>query len=158
MEDLSLHILDIVENSLRSDAKLVEISLVEDSESDLLTIRIRDDGTGMDPHVLCRARDPFFTTKERRQVGLGLALLAQAAREAEGSFDIVSSPGAGTTIAASFHQNHVDCRPLGDLRATIDLLASSNPDVDFVFDYRTATEHLRLDTRQDRGSSSSGSH
>ena len=150
MEDLSLHILDIVENSLRSEAKLIEISLVEDTQQDSLTIQIKDDGKGMDPEILRQASDPFFTTKQGRKVGLGLALLAQAAREAEGAFHISSSAGSGTTITVSLCQSHPDCKPLGDMCATIELLVSTNPGVDFVFEHKSGTEHLRLDTREDR--------
>jgi hypothetical protein len=147
MEDLSLHILDIVENSLRSEAKLVQISLLEDPERDLLTVQIKDDGRGMEPETLRQASDPFFTSKQGRKVGLGLALLAQAAQQAEGTFHISSSPGSGTTVTASFSQSHPDCKPLGDICATMELLVSSHPGVQFVFEHKSGTGHLRLDTR-----------
>ena len=147
MEDLSLHILDIVENSLRSEARLVRMSVVEDLEQDLLTLEIRDNGKGMDPEDCARAADPFFTTKPGRRVGLGLALLAQAAQEAAGEFHVSSVPGAGTTVRATFRWGHPDRKPLGDIGATLQVLAVANPEVDFVYGHRKGAEMTRWDTR-----------
>ena len=85
MEDLSLHILDIVDNSIAAGAHAVTIRLVEDTATDRLTLEIEDDGAGMEEAVRKVAFDPFVTTKGTKKVGLGLALLAQASREAEGT-------------------------------------------------------------------------
>ena len=93
MEDLSLHILDIVENSIAASAKIIEIKIDEDQAKDLLTIEVRDDGNGMDEQTLKKAIDPFFTTRTTRRVGMGLSLLAQAARDSDGAFDLSSRPG-----------------------------------------------------------------
>ena len=150
MEDLSLHILDVVGNSLRSEAKLIEISVVEDVEQDLLALEIRDDGRGMDPESMKRATDPFYTTKPGRRFGLGLALLAQATREAEGDFEVTSSPGAGTTVRATFRYGHPDRKPLGDIPATLHALVAGHPEVDFVYQHTRGAETARLDTREIR--------
>ena len=148
MQDLSLHILDVVENSLRSEAKFVEISVVEDMKQDVLTLEIKDDGKGMDPELCARAVDPFFTTKPGRRIGLGLALLAQAARESEGEFDLSSHPHAGTRIRATFRHSHPDRKPLGDISATLQALAGGNPQVDFIYEHRRGAEIIRFDTRE----------
>jgi signal transduction histidine kinase len=102
MEDLSLHILDVAENSISSSAGRIEIRINEDAENDVLTIEIKDDGKGMDEQTLQKALDPFFTTRTTRRVGLGLPLLAQAARETDGKIELHSSPGQGTTVRATF--------------------------------------------------------
>ena len=96
MEDLSLHILDIVENAIAAKAQRIEISVVEEPAEDRLTIEIKDDGFGMDEDVRQKVMDPFFTTRTSRKVGLGLSLLAQAAREAGGNLEIDTRPGDGT--------------------------------------------------------------
>jgi signal transduction histidine kinase len=147
VEDLSLHILDVVENSLRSGARLIRISVIEDMERDVLTLEINDDGSGMDPEKCARAADPFFTTKPGRRFGFGLALLAQAAREAEGEFHVSSTPGAGTTVKATFRWGHPDRRPLGDIGETLQTLVVANPEVDFVYEQRSGAQVTRLDTR-----------
>ncbi len=150
MEDLSLHILDITENSIRSRAKRIEISLIEDREQDLLTLEIRDDGNGMTPEDCTRAGDPFFTTKAGRRIGLGLALLRQAAREAGGDFQVHSSPDCGTTVTASFRWSHPDRRPIGDVPATLETLVASYPEVDFIYEQRMGAEVIRFDARKAR--------
>ena len=150
MQDLSLHMLDIVENSLRSGAKLVEILVVEDMARDLLTLEIKDDGKGMDPAKASRSADPFFSTKPGRKVGLGLALLAQAAREAAGQFEVSSRPGDGTSVKATFQHSHPDRKPLGDIAATLQALVAGNTEVDFVYEHRAGSETVRFDTREVR--------
>ncbi len=148
MRDLSLHILDIVENSVRAEAKLIEISLVEDLENDLLTLKIEDNGKGMDPETLQRAAYPFFTTKSEKRTGLGLALLAQASREAEGKFEISSKPEDGTRIRATFRYSHPDRKPLGDMFATLETLVAGNRGVDFLYEHRRGADVTHFDTRK----------
>jgi len=84
--ELSLHILDVVENSTRAGAKTVYIIIIEDTTEDILSLEIRDNGSGMSEEVLKKAMDPFFTTKTVRNVGLGLPMLAQATERTEGNF------------------------------------------------------------------------
>ena len=148
MKDLSLHLLDIVENSIRAEAKRVEISVEEDEEKDMLTLRIEDDGKGMAAEALRQATDPFFSTKPGRRVGLGLALLAQATREAQGAFEISSAPETGTKIVATFHYSHLDRKPLGDIPATLETLMVGHPGVDFLYEHRRGDRTLRIDTRE----------
>ena len=59
MLELALHILDIAENSVRAGAKTVWIDITENRREDRLQIKIRDDGSGMDPETLKRAMDAF---------------------------------------------------------------------------------------------------
>jgi signal transduction histidine kinase len=134
MEDLSLHILDIMENSIRAGARTVSLRLFEDEVGDLLTLEVADDGKGMDEEALTRALDPFFTTKERKRFGLGLPLLAQAAEATGGGVTVESRPGQGTRIRATFHPGHVDMKPLGDVGKTLALLQAAHPEVCFSFE------------------------
>ena len=148
MEDLSLHILDIVENSIAAMAKRIEIRIDEDQANDLVTIEIKDDGKGMDERTLKKALDPFFTTRTTRRVGLGLSLLAQAAEDSEGTFDISSSPGKGTTVNATFRMSHPDCKPMGDIGQTIQVLVISHPEIDFLYEHKIDNSTYRFDTRE----------
>ncbi len=148
MKDLSLHILDIVENSIRAQATRVEISVVEDEERDVLELVIKDNGKGMEQEMASRVAQPFFTTKPGRRIGMGLALLAQATKEANGELEISSMPGGGTRIKATFRYSHPDRKPLGDIRVTLETLIAGNPKVDFIYEYRKGGELTRLDTRE----------
>ncbi|MCK7477088.1 MAG: ATP-binding protein [Candidatus Moduliflexus flocculans] len=66
MEDLSLHILDIVENAVAAGASRVSVSVNENAARDLLVLRVADDGRGMSREERARAFDPFFTTGRKR--------------------------------------------------------------------------------------------
>jgi signal transduction histidine kinase len=140
MEDLSLHILDIVENSLSAGASWIKISLVEDTRKDLLLLEIQDNGKGMDAAMQGQALDPFYTTRSTRRVGLGLPLLAQAAQQCEGRLDIRSEPGQGTSVKALFRLSHPDLKPLGDISETLRTLLVGRPDLDLHFEYRQDDE------------------
>jgi signal transduction histidine kinase len=150
MEDLSLHILDIVENSIAAMAKRIEIRIDEDRARDLVAIEIKDDGKGMDEQTVKKALDPFYTTRTTRRVGLGLSLLAQAAEESEGTFDLSSSPGKGTTVNATFRLSHPDCKPMGDIVQTMQVLIMSHPEIDFLYEHKSDNSTYRFDTREVR--------
>lgn len=135
MEDLSLHILDIVENSIRAKAENIEIKLIEDKEKNLLSLIIKDDGEGMDEETKNRVFSPFFTTKERKKTGLGLPFLYQSATEAGGNMVIESNKQKGTTIKATFVLNHIDRKPIGNIDETMKCLKVTHPDINFYFEY-----------------------
>ena len=148
MEDLSLHILDIAENSITAGASRIEIKIVEDTGANLLTVEISDNGKGMDKELLDNACDPFYTTRTTRRVGLGIPLLAQSARESSGDITVKSVKGEGTSIKASFQYDHIDRRPLGDIGQTMIILIMSNPDIDFLFEHTKNDNTYLLDTTE----------
>jgi len=119
VRELSLHVLDILQNSLEAGASRIELLLEEDLTNDVLSITVIDNGRGMDETQLARATDPFFTTRKTRHVGLGLPLLAAATERCAGDFKILSSPGAGTTVIARFQHSHIDRAPLGNIGDTL---------------------------------------
>lgn len=146
MQDLSLHILDIAQNAIRAGGDRIVIEIAEDEEHDKLTISIEDNGKGMNAEMVEKAIDPFFTTKDGRKFGLGLSLLAQAAQQAEGEFRIDSKQGAGTKIVAVFKLSHPDTKPMGDIVETMKTLIASNPERQFVFDYKKGDESHHFDS------------
>ena len=147
MEDLSLHILDVAENSIRALATLIQVEIEERPDEDLLVITITDNGNGMATEEVERSLDPFYSTKNGRKVGLGLPFLADAAREAGGELKIVSTPGGGTSVRATFNLSHVDLKPLGDIPATLQTLLRAHPEIDFTFRYTAGGEDVVFDTR-----------
>ena len=150
MLELAAHILDITENSVRAGAKRIEIILDEDSNTDLLTLEINDDGHGMSPDELKKALDPFYTTKTVRRIGLGLPLLKDAAEQSGGIFQIASQKNSGTRVKASFGLHHLDRQPLGDITNTIIILIIANSDVDFFYKHRHNDRRFEIDTRDIR--------
>ena len=150
MQDLSLHILDIVENATEAGATLIEIYISEDISKDLLQITIKDNGRGMDAAMVKHVKDPFVTTRTTRRVGLGLPLLEQAAKETGGNLLITSDPGKGTEVVATFQESHIDRRPVGDMGATLTTLIMGNPDLDFIYYSNLDGEEIGVDTRSIR--------
>ena len=148
MRELSLHILDIVENGITAGAGCITIAIDESGPADRLTIRVCDDGPGMPAQKALNLEDPFMTTRTTRRVGLGLSLLAAAARRCEGEVAVATAPGRGTEVTATFRHSHIDRAPLGDMAATLEMLIVGNPQVDFVYSRRVDDRDFTLDTRE----------
>lgn len=148
MEDLSLHILDIAENSICAGADVIEIKIEENTKDDLLILEVRDNGKGIDREMINKVTDPFFTTKTVRRVGLGLPLLKQSSEECDGHFSITSAEGKGTDISASFRRSHIDRKPLGDIASTLIVLIAANPQIDIIFEYKRNGYGYRFDTSE----------
>jgi len=119
MRELSLHILDALENSLEAGATAIELVIEEDTSADRLTITVRDNGRGMSEAQVDRIFDPFFTTRTTRHVGLGVPLFKAAAERCNGDLTVTSQPGEGTTLQATFQHSHIDRAPLGDIQGTL---------------------------------------
>ena len=133
MQELSLNILDIAENSVAAGATQVVIGIVYiPGPAPLLTITITDDGHGMDEDTVRRVADPFYTTRTTRKVGMGTALFKQAAELTGGSFSVQSRLGIGTVVTAAQHPDHLDAVPLGDVAATYAALVQTSPEMEFV--------------------------
>ncbi len=135
MEDISLHVLDIAENSIRANARNVNITITENKKDNLLTLTIEDDGKGMDDKTKEYALNPFFTTKKGKKVGLGLAFLSHSAEEAGGTMKVESEPGKGTKITTTFKLGHIDRKPIGNLNETIKCLKITHPEINIAFDH-----------------------
>jgi len=148
MEDLSLHILDIAENSVAAKADKIEIRITEIKEKDLLSVEVIDNGVGMDKESLEKALDPFYTSKTVRRFGFGLSLLSEAAKAANGHLSVQSKKGKETRIKADFQHSHIDRQPLGDIGQTIITLIIGNPEIDFIFEHKRNGHTYCLDTRK----------
>jgi len=148
MLELSLHILDIAENSVRADATVIEIAIGEDTVDDTLTIEIKDNGKGMNRDSANRALDPFFTTRRVRRVGLGLPLFEQATEAAGGHLEVETEEGRGTRVLARFVHSHIDRQPLGRMADTMATLIAGNAGTDFLYRHRKDGREFTLDTRE----------
>lgn len=150
MEDLSLHILDIVENAIQAGASLIKIAIEEDLTKDRMRINIEDDGKGMEKKFLEKAFDPFVTSRTTRRVGLGLPLFHQAAKMSGGEVGVESEPGVGTKVSAVFQHSHIDRKPLGDMGQTLMTLIAGRPEIEIRYEHRRDDREYVLDTREIR--------
>ena len=147
MRELSLNVMDIVQNSVRAGASLITVQVAESKKHDTLTITITDNGCGMSAEQVKSVIDPFFTTRTTRKVGLGVPLFKMEAEMTGGSFQIDSEEGKGTKVTAVFRPSHVDMIPLGDIASVIHLLITCNPELDFLFTHSVEEKEITLDTR-----------
>lgn len=148
MRELSLHILDLLQNALEAEATRVEVRIEEELAADQMTISIRDNGRGMDGEAADRALDPFFTTRTTRHVGLGLPLLAAAANRCDGQVQIDSEPGQGTMVTATFRHSHLDRAPLGNVTDTLlaTLVGRDSQAPQLYYHHRVNDRSFTLDT------------
>lgn len=148
MRELSLHIMDIIENGLAAGANVIRLSIVENRDENCLRITITDNGCGIPEEMIKKVMDPFFTTRTTRRVGLGLSLFREASRRCDGKFNINSKPSEGTEVYASFRLDNIDLPPLGDITGSMTSLIMGNPDVDFIYTHELDGKHFQMDTRQ----------
>lgn len=149
MKDLSMHIMDILQNSTRAKATEITLEVLLDSAQDTLTLIFKDNGCGMSEETVQKVIDPFYTSRTTRKVGLGLPLLKQNSEMTGGSMSIQSKEGVGTTVTAVFGLTHLDTPPMGDLAGTIVLTISAYPDIRFIFHYKRNDEvDYVLDTNE----------
>lgn len=148
MNDLAMHILDIVQNSISAGAKNIWIEVLVSVVRDLLSISVKDDGKGMTPEMVARVTDPYCTTRTTRKVGLGLPLLRQGAEQAGGSLSIDSTVGVGTTVKAEYGLSHIDRPPMGDLANAYVLLLGANPEINIILNYITDENDFSISTRE----------
>lgn len=148
MHDLSLYLLDILENSVRAGATTIVVGVAADRLADTLTISVEDDGPGL-PVTPDEALDPFFTTKKGKKTGLGLSLFRQAAEAAGGGLSVSRSEDlGGVAVQAWMDLANVDRPPLGDVATTIAMMVVTNPEVAFTVDVVDGDERLRLQGEQ----------
>jgi len=146
MEELSLHILDLVQNSVSAGAGRIEIVIEENIALDRFLMEIYDDGRGMSREFVANVLNPFTTTRTTRRVGLGLSLLEMAARQCNGKVEIESEPGKGTMVRAVFQHSHWDRAPLGNIKATLIAVISANPQLRLIYRHQVNGRSFSLDT------------
>lgn len=146
MKNIANHILDITENSIRAKASKVEILLSLNTVNNRLKLSFVDDGIGMNEEMIGKVKDPFFSTRDTRRVGMGIPLLAQNSEMAGGQVTISSEEGEGTIVVATFDYDDIDCPPLGDIADTIYFLSASHTGIRFIFDYTHNDSKYSWDT------------
>ncbi len=148
MKELSLHILDILQNSIAAQADLIEIELFENKKENVYRIIIRDNGNGMSAEMLSHVTDPYYTSRTTRKVGLGIPLLKQNAERAGGTFTIESEYGKGTILKAEFQHTNIDRPMMGDIAGVIVLTAAANEKIRFIYKHTTDHGNYIFDTKE----------
>jgi hypothetical protein len=148
MREISLHILDLAQNSVKADAGLIEILVKVSEAENIVEFSISDNGRGMSAEQISAVTDPFFTSRTERRVGLGVPLCKLACEQAGGRFDITSGKNTGTKVYGSFLFNHIDRQPMGDLAGTVLYTATADEAADVVFHFKADGYEYDFDTRE----------
>jgi len=115
--ELEQVLLNIVQNALQAlpDSSCgVTLSASHDSKQGMIWIRITDEGRGIEPRMMDRIMEPFFTTRQNTGgTGLGLYISYSIVRKMGGNLEIFSKPGEGTRVvinlpAAERGTDHAD--------------------------------------------------
>jgi hypothetical protein len=130
VHDLSLYLLEMLENSVRAGATVVATGLTVDHGRDLLELTVDDDGHGLTVSP-AQALDPFYTTKNGKKTGLGLSLFKAEAEAAGGALTIGASELGGARVRVTLQLSHIDRPPLGDVATSLIVMAATNRPVDF---------------------------
>jgi signal transduction histidine kinase len=94
-------ILNLVLNALQATPSGGHVVVRTSGDDTRLVIAVSDDGEGMTPETLEKSFTPFFTTREQG-TGLGLPLVGRIVEQHGGAVQILSTPGAGTTVTMVF--------------------------------------------------------
>lgn len=143
MRVIALHILDLIENSVRAESGQVHL-ILKDSK-DKKTFILKDNGKGMNEEELKTVLDPFYTTKKKKKIGLGIPLTRQSILQCNGIFNIESKKGTGTTITLTYPKKNIDCPPTGDILRTISTSIIAHPTIDFLLSFQEE-ENILVDT------------
>jgi signal transduction histidine kinase len=92
-------ILNAIQHSPREGTVRVAIAIVASE----IELRIKDEGTGIEPEILPYVFDRFYRSDPSRSrrtggTGLGLAICKAIVERSEGTIEIASEPGSGTTV------------------------------------------------------------
>lgn len=142
-----MHLLDIVQNSVEARATLIIVKLIIAPSKKRFYMVVRDNGCGIEHSRLENLTDPFYTSRNTRNVGMGLSLLNASVKRSFGKLRLYSAKSRGTIVTASFSFKSIDLPPLGDIRATILSLITLNPHIDFKIILKSKTCSYTLDTR-----------
>ena len=151
MNELSLYILDLAQNSVAAKATRIRISIEIDTDNDKIRVLLEDNGCGMDEALLRSVVSPFTTTRKTRKVGLGIPMIKQLCEMCEGEFGIESKVGEGTTLSLTFTRSHVDLPPMGAIEDTLVSLINGSPgDIEFEVSYRYGESLFEFSTQEVR--------
>lgn len=97
-EALTGALVNLLENAMQNSPQGARVTLSSRKENEQVWLRVVDTGPGIDPAMLDRLFEPFFTTRQEG-TGLGLAIVRGVAQAHGGEVAVHSTPGQGAEFA-----------------------------------------------------------
>lgn len=148
MRDLSLHLLDIIQNSIAAHSSEIGLEINVKLQIKMLEFVITDNGSGMDKEMLLKVTSPFVTTRTTRKIGLGIPLFKASSEQSGGVFTIDSQKGKGTVVKATYGLYSIDRPPLGNISDTITGVILSDPKIRIKLLLNNETDQFKFDTQE----------
>lgn len=95
-------ILNLIQNAVEAlkTGGNITISVQKDESQKAIVFKVQDDGPGIEPHLLEKVSEPFFSTHKDEGIrGLGLAIVNDIMKSHGGRMSICSKPGEGTEVS-----------------------------------------------------------
>ncbi len=89
-------VLNLIVNSLQALRDHGRVTVIAAVRNELVEVTVSDDGAGMTDEARARIFEPFYSTRDRQGMGLGLAMVNNIVRAHGGTIDVSSAPGAGS--------------------------------------------------------------
>ena len=98
--------MNLLSNSISACEGGGVITIGTETEQTFIVITLTDNGIGIEPEIKDRIFEPFFSTKpDVKGIGLGLSVSHGIIKKHNGSIEVESEPGKGTSFRITFaHQ------------------------------------------------------
>ena len=146
MEDLAMHLIEILMNSIHALAKHISVVIKDSEKEDVIDVTVCDDGKGMSKEMVEKVTSPFTTSRTTRKFGMGLAFLKGLCELCNGFYTLESELGRGTTIHFSIQKSHIDAPPLGDLGEMSMAVIQANEEIQYTLTYKTDQKEFHFST------------
>ncbi len=148
MDELSLNLLDIVQNSIHANATLITINVIDHQQMNCIGFEVIDNGCGMTDEQVSKVIDPFYTTRTTRTVGFGIPFLQQLADETDGELKLSSVLNSGTKLSLKLKKDNIDVPVMGNLADTLFTIIQANQTIDFYFKYLDDVHEFIFDSKE----------
>ncbi|MEQ9286441.1 MAG: ATP-binding protein [Cyclobacteriaceae bacterium] len=95
--------LNVLTNGIQAIKKKGEITIKTVQQKDSIVVSIKDTGAGIEPELVTKISDPFFTTKTvGKGIGMGLYVVYNNMKFVGGQIEFETKKGHGTTVHLTF--------------------------------------------------------
>ncbi|MBT9165175.1 MAG: Sensor protein ZraS [candidate division WS2 bacterium] len=101
MDKLTQVFMNLIDNALNAGSRNIDIAV--EKRKDRVIITTKDDGIGIRKDIIDKIFDPFFTTR-KEGTGLGLSICKKIIEDHNGSMEIQSAEGSGTSVILTMPQ------------------------------------------------------